>query len=404
MAYFELCSLVAGEQFTDVVLLPFLTKGGAEKYILMTLEAIRAYAPESRFLVLSGEPFERHDWLEKLPEGSLFVDLRRLGVPGLSQGDVEHLSFRLIQHLDGLRRIHVKVSQYGDRFLKTYSSKLRDIQIFLYYFCEEVSVEQGVCFTNGYAFDLVSEFGSNFSGLISDHARAVDLLCQTIGDDVPAKSHTLYAECALPERAGRAARLPSRKLLWASRIDHQKRPELLGKIAELLDNEGLDVTLHAYGSTTYGKIGPEVFDGFPLLTYKGGYDGFDDLPVGDFDGFLYTAAFDGLPNVVLEALAAELPVIAPDVGGIGEAVTLQTGFLVEDDTDADRLAGHFVEAIKALYDDWPEAVRRGENGRKLIAERHSREAFLKRVAEVFALGQEGKARAQDMTAEQAEIA
>jgi glycosyltransferase involved in cell wall biosynthesis len=84
-------------------------------------------------------------------------------------------------------------------------------------------------------------------------------------------------------------------------------------------------------------------------------------------------------------MAAELPVIAPDVGGIGEAVTVQTGFLIQDDTDPDRLAENFVDAIRALYDDWPEAVRRGENGRRLIAERHSRAAFLKRVAEVFGL-------------------
>lgn len=385
-AYFELCSLVAGNRFTDVILLPFLTKGGAEKYILMVLKAIKKHVPGARFLVLCGQRFEKHDWLDKLPEDCLFVDLHRLGVPGLDQKGIEHITFRLIQHLDGLQRIHVKGSEYGDSILKTYSSKLRQIPIYLYYFCQETSVENGLQFTNGYAFDLISEFGGNFTGLISDHARGLDFLCGVIGEDTAEKAHTLYAECSLPEKTGRAHRRPSRKLLWASRIDWQKRPELPKKIAQLLEKEGLDVGLDAYGGTTYGDIGPEVFDGAPLLSYKGPFDGFHELPAADYDGFLYTAAFDGLPNVVLEAMAAELPVIAPDVGGIAEAVGDETGYLVEDDPDADRLAESFVEAIKALYADWPEAVRRGENGRRLIAERHSREAFLKRVAEVFGLG------------------
>ncbi|HET7411313.1 MAG TPA: glycosyltransferase family 4 protein, partial [Pararhizobium sp.] len=241
-------------------------------------------------------------------------------------------------------------------------------------------------FVNGQSFDLVSETAHKLSHVISDHGSNLDFAESMIGSDLTGKAHTIYAECALPAKTKRTMRRPTKKLFWASRIDDQKRPELLARIARLLEKSGLDISIDAYGETTYGKIGPEVFEGASLLHYKGGFDGFDTLPVDDYDGFLYTAAFDGLPNVVLEALASALPVIAPDVGGIGEAVTDQTGYLIEDDPDPDFLAERFIDAIKALYDDWPEAVRRGENGRKLIAERHSREAFLKRVAEVFELG------------------
>ena len=69
-----------------------------------------------------------------------------------------------------------------------------------------------------------------------------------------------------------------------------------------------------------------------------------------YDAFLYTSAFDGLPNVLLEALSAGLPVIAPDVGGIGEAVVNEvTGRLIE--ADDDTLVARYAQAICSLYED-----------------------------------------------------
>lgn len=388
-AYFEVCQQIAGDSFTDILLVPFFAKGGAEKYILSVVGALRELRPETKLLVVATQKFGNHECLERLPEGSLFLDLQTLGVPGLTDQAIETITFRLIQHLPGVVRVHMKNCEFVDLFARKFAPLLKDIDTIFYHFCDPAVTIDQVSFVNGQSFDLVSEAGYNFSHIISDHGRNVGLIESMIGCEVAGKSHTLYAECSLPANKSRTGRRPTKKLLWASRIDGQKRPELLTGIAHLLEKGGLDVSLDAYGGTTYGRIGPEVFDGAARLTYKGAFDSFDELRVADYDGFLYTAAFDGLPNVVLEALAAGLPVIAPDVGGIGEAVTGQTGFLVEDDTDPDRLAERFVEAIKELYDDWPEAVRRGENGRGLIAERHSREAFVKRVAEVFALEQRG---------------
>ncbi|SEE95451.1 glycosyltransferase [Ruania alba] len=74
---------------------------------------------------------------------------------------------------------------------------------------------------------------------------------------------------------------------------------------------------------------------------------------------------DGLPTVVLEALALGTPCVATPVTGMSEAVLNdQTGLLVPE-ADPDALAG----ALQRLLDDTPSARRFAEAGRRLVEDR-----------------------------------
>jgi glycosyltransferase involved in cell wall biosynthesis len=358
------------------------------------LEGLRRLDPDFRLLVIAGHKFDTHEWLNRLPEGSLFVDLHGAGVAGLTMDDVGLVAFRLVQHIPGIRRIHMKNCEFVDSFVRRYARFLGDLDTTFYHFCDPRVVVDGAVFTNGQCFDLVAETGKHLTRVISDHAGNLAELDRLVGREHLPPLETLYAVCDLPEAVADPARKPRRRLLWAARLDEQKRPHLLRAIAGRLAAAGLDVTIDAYGGTTYGRVGAEAFEGAPNLVYRGDYDGFASIAAGDYDAFVYTAAFDGLPNVVLEAMAAGLPVIAPDVGGIGEAVTSGTGFLLAgNDDDEDALADRFLDAIRALYENWPEAVQRGRNGRRLIAERHSAETYMAKVAAIFGLGNEAGPRA-----------
>lgn len=70
---------------------------------------------------------------------------------------------------------------------------------------------------------------------------------------------------------------------------------------------------------------------------------------------------DGIPNVVLEAMALGTPVVATDAGGLAEVVRPSTGILVPQH-DASALA----QAIAACAADWPAAWQRARNARELI--------------------------------------
>ena len=99
---------------------------------------------------------------------------------------------------------------------------------------------------------------------------------------------------------------------------------------------------------------------------------------------MYTSAFDGLPNVILEALGSGLPVIAPNVGGISEAVEQnKTGYLLENHPNTDILVESYVKSIENLYTQWTESLTMGQNAKNLIASRHSQTAHSASVAKAF---------------------
>lgn len=380
-AYFQLSQSVGIESFSDVVLLPYLIRGGAEKYILSVLESLQSIDPETKILILSGEKTRRHEWADKLPGNVHFIDLQQLGIPGLTNEDREYIAFRLVQNLDGVRRIHIKGSAFGDNFIKKYASKLKHIPIYFYYFCNGTHREQGYEFSNGYAFDIISEYGSSFAGIISDHAKILEETVELIGCDLPAKSHTIYAPCAQSQDVARDKL--SYRLLWASRLDDQKRPDLLRSVSKLLLYRMPELKIHVYGGRGNSNVTPDIFDDLENVVYCGEYHTFSDIPAHEYDAFLYTSSFDGLPNVVLEAMAAALPVIAPNIGGIPEVLTDDTGYLLSSSTDDAILAFEYVNTIENFYRDPEDGFDRGRAAKSLISGRHSSEAFNNRVREVF---------------------
>jgi glycosyltransferase involved in cell wall biosynthesis len=79
---------------------------------------------------------------------------------------------------------------------------------------------------------------------------------------------------------------------------------------------------------------------------------------------LSTAMWEGLPLTILEAMASGVPVVASDVGGIGEEIVhQQTGILVPP-RDPSALA----QALLDLLTDSEQATAMGEQGRERVHE------------------------------------
>lgn len=78
-----------------------------------------------------------------------------------------------------------------------------------------------------------------------------------------------------------------------------------------------------------------------------------------FDMFALPSLSEGLSSAILEAMAASLPIIATDVGGIPELVTSGENGLLVAPADPAALA----RAIQQLADDPQESLRMGQRGR-----------------------------------------
>jgi glycosyltransferase involved in cell wall biosynthesis len=385
-AYYRLCKRIGSTRFTDVFLLPYLTTGGADKYLLQVANGLSVLDPTRSFLILCGQEFKKHSWVDKLPPRSMFIDLCRL-CDGCSAEDIDLLALRVIRATASHSELHIKSSPFAMRFLSRFWQALPDNILNYYYFCDHVLRHHGCNFTEGVNFTFLSEFGDRLDRVISDHSE--NLLAAQVTLDLPAKKlNTLYARCDIDDKQATVAKRGKlkKRLLWASRLDNQKRPDLLCLIADCLAKRIPSARIDVFGSAILDSFDISQLEQQPNIRYRGAYSEFTSLCLAEYDIFLYTSMFDGLPNVILEAMAAGLPVIAPKVGGISEAVSPDTGFLVESFADDTLMVDRYMEAIEAFYAGSIDVESLRSNARQLIAKRHSEEVHLKRLSEIFVSG------------------
>ena len=104
----------------------------------------------------------------------------------------------------------------------------------------------------------------------------------------------------------------------------------------------------------------------------------DEL-LSTFDIFTLPSLYEGLPNVVLEAMASGLPVVATPVDGTKEAVVdNETGILVPV-KDVEKLAASLVKLLK----DKELAKKMGRRGRKRVEEEFSLEKQIRSFEKLY---------------------
>lgn len=159
-----------------------------------------------------------------------------------------------------------------------------------------------------------------------------------------------------------------REVLWASRLDAEKCPELLIEIARAVPK----VTFRVYGTSVLdGADHAEWWDKVPNIDYRGGFESFAQLDLRDIACFLYTSLYDGRPNVVLEAMASCLPVVASDVGDLFAVLGEGRGEIVPKPATPND----FATAITCLLADPGRRRDMGAASSTYVAKRHSEAQF-----------------------------
>ncbi|MFZ2196831.1 MAG: glycosyltransferase, partial [Thermodesulfovibrionales bacterium] len=327
--YPELCELY-GEMATHVLLVPWLKSGGADLVVLNYVKALTALKMGEKVVVISTENADS-PWAKKLPAEVRFIEFGKRYWQ-LSPEEQEKLLTRLFLQFQP-RVVHNINSLLGYNVFIKYGKALTETtRLYACAFCEDITPEGR---SVGYPVCFLPQCFDSLTAVLSDNQHILDKLSDifAFGREkliVHYQPMTVDASRAV-SRDARAK--DSLEILWSSRLDIQKRPDILIKVAEKCKT--MPFTFHVYGSPVHGTSEREVANfidslkALPNVRYYGPFDGLPSLPTELYDLLLYTSQWDGLPNVLLEAVSLGLPVIASDSGGVSELISNGvTGFIV----------------------------------------------------------------------------
>jgi glycosyltransferase involved in cell wall biosynthesis len=360
-------------------LLGCLLRGGAERSAChcVRLAAEKAGNLEDVLVVVTDcSTITCADWL---PVGTRVVNLAELQTK-LTVNDKGSLIARLISatgadsvHIFNSPRAHAAVAYYFEHYPRP-SSK-----IYSYLCGYEIYTDQNFAGFNDGALRLAAP---HLDLIITDNNRLRETLKDRYNHipSIETKAVTCYQPLTtalhkeLSSGPGNQINRSERhKVVWASRIDPTKRPDILAKIAQCLPEVHFEV--YGYSSSGYDFSFLRRLSNIKLM---GEYSDFSQIPKDDKAVFLYTSDADGMPNVLLEAVASGLPIIAPDVGGIRELLTDNSGWLVRRFDDVDD----YVRLLKHVLAYPEEANDRCRRAQALLKQRHSWSAFANRLADL----------------------
>ncbi|MDO1559017.1 glycosyltransferase family 4 protein [Brevundimonas sp. 2R-24] len=355
-----------------VVALNFYGGGGAER---TALAYARALADEGgHAAVILTDPGPRRV-LPVLPEGVTALDFEALDAD-LDAEERQTLLFLLLQAL-APETLHIVNCDAAWRMLLAVPRPLLPVKSVVasaYALQEDPKTGAPI----GYSA-LMVRAGDKVDRLITDNRVFAEQVLPGIGFD-PDRISAVHNACRLEDAVDQAdaqARLERRiaglgeagriTVVWAGRLDLEKRVDLLHEVARL----GADrFDFRIYGAEVMDRSdwGRRLAD-LPNVRVMGPYAS----PLAwDEDGaaqlFLFTSSIEGLPNTLVEAGWLGFPVVATDVGGVGDLIDPVTGWPLPPEAEASDYLAALNEAATASGDTRRRAAA-------LIERTHSRHSL-----------------------------
>lgn len=370
---------------THIFALPLLSSGGAEQTLAAICRVLRSAFREPCSQLVLVTDLDIDTTPVQLPASTLVIDITK-ELRGSSLEERRSLVFDCVRLLEP-RIFHCINSEVGWQLIISQGETVRkNTSLVGSVFAFQYDWETGKRI--GYAEAFLAAAFPKLDQLISDNQRFLNDSESVYGlAGFKEKARAVYNVprnyCqslvdATRERLNALARSEAHdtsdfRVLWAGRLDEEKRIDLLPEIARLSPT----VQLHVFGRPV---VGAET--GFSCVPenmhLRGGFTSVDEIFTERFDAFIFTSRWEGLPNILLEVGLHGVPCIAASVGGVGELVTVDTGYPLPGRATAED----YVAAIKNVQQQPKEAVLRAAKLLDLIVSRHSPERFAQSMIEI----------------------
>jgi glycosyltransferase involved in cell wall biosynthesis len=357
-----------------VIVIPWLIHGGAELMALNMAKAISELKGPRSVLIMAVD-YARKDAYDWLPHDVDFLALQDdnalLGVH-----DTAEALLYLLQALRPKSVINVNSMACWEVYRQHGRALSQMARLYGCAFCRDYNDED---FPSGYADTHVRDTLAWLNGLISDNQTFFTTITKhfSLPEEISGKFIPIYNPApGFTNQLNRSVSGPGEtiehkkkfKVLWASRYTRQKNISLLRQIA----SSSPDIVYEVWGRGDCETMLREASRDYPNLRVMGPYASFRALPFEEYGAFLYTSLWDGIPNVLLEAASAGLPIVSSSVGGISELIDGKTGWLIENLHDAQP----YVTSLRAIRDDRETVFRRQSGMRERLQNQHSWEQFV----------------------------
>jgi len=174
------------------------------------------------------------------------------------------------------------------------------------------------------------------------------------------------------------------EILCVGRLTPAKGQHLLIDAVERLQRQGRAVKLRLVGSgpdETSLRVHTARIDFPDSVVFEGAVNQ-DRIRVlyATADIFCIPSLAEGLPVVLMEAMAMEIPCVSTHITGIPELIRNGIDGLLVAPSDVDAL----VEALAKLMDDEPLRLRLAQTGRKRVLENYNLRRNVERLGAIFA--------------------
>ncbi len=357
-----------------VITVPFISVGGADLISTFVLKALQERYSESNILLIVTD----HDGIE-VPEWvssqSNVLVLQKYAKYKNSQEKIQSLH-TIIGLLSPSKVININ-SPTAWKLITQYGKQLSTVvDIYAYLFCFDYSQSNKKV---GYITEHIRDSIQYLTKVFCDNKKII-LDIQNLyrfPSDLMKKFATVYVP--FPDSIGSQWTKPveqnQKKILWTGRLSKQKGPEYLVEVSKILR----DFEFHVYGPPGDSPESNYIVEGYyPNIIYKGVYSHLEEVTVSNYECYLSTSQWEGLPTVLIQMMARGIPIVTSVVGGVEELANHNSAWLVKNS----ELPMSYVNSIRLMLVNSEETLGKVALAKSRVMEKHVWSAFISNLEQL----------------------